>query len=517
MKFGYQGGFNNPSQTYNHRGQIILMRFNNGQPNQLTQSVVGGNQVKYTRNLLPMNFYAQDQWTRNRLTLQGGIRYDHMTSSYPDSGIGGPGYPDAPQVVFYPAGSTQGYDWSDVTPRMGAAYDLFGNGKTALKFNLGKYMQAVTATNSDLDLNPLTRTAVSTTRVWTDLDKDFQVDCNLSQTTKNAECGDMTNKNLGLPVFSRTFDPGFVTGWGTRPYNWGLGLSVQQEVAPRVSVNVGYFRNWWGNWYVVDNRSTSLTDYTPYSIIAPVDSRLPGGGGYTVGGLYDLVPGKVGAVDELAQASSNFAEQKENWQGVDVSVMARLRQGITVQGGTSTGRRYSDSCALKAAVPEQGAGPTGTANTSIAGGSVVNPYCKVVEPYVTEFKGLASYTIPKADVQVSGTWSSTPGNTLAANYTVTSPIALPSLGRTLSSGNQTVNLIAPNTIFADRRNNIDLRIAKIIRYNRTRTQIGVDIYNLTNTDVVTSYNETFVAGGTWLRPTAIQPARYARISAQFDF
>jgi len=518
IKFGYQGGFNNPSQTYNHVGQVILMRFKDGTPNQLTQSIVSPLQVKYVRNLMPMNFYAQDQWTRNRLTLQGGIRYDHMTSSYPDSGIGGPGYPYAPQEVFYPGGSTAGYDWSDVTPRIGVAYDVFGNGKTAVKFNLGKYMQAVTATNSDLDMNPLTRTTVSTTRIWTDTNKDFVPNCNLSSTVKNGECDKMDNQNLGLPVFSRTFDPGFVTGWGTRPYNWGLGISVQQEVMPRVSVNVGYFRNTWGNWYVVDNRATDPGDYTPFSIQAPLDDRLPNGGGYTVGGLYNLIPTKVGPVDELAQLSSNFAKQIENWQGVDLSVVARLRLGLTVQGGTSTGRRLSDACALKAAVPEQGTGPTGGVNTSIAGGSATNPYCRVVEPYVTEFKGLATYTIPKADVQVSGTWSSTPGSSLAANYTVTSAIAQAStLKRALSSGNVTVNLIEPNTIFADRRNNIDFRIAKIFRYHRTRTQVGVDVYNVTNTDVVTSYNESFASPGKWLTPTGIQPARYARISAQFDF
>ena len=211
--------------------------------------------------------------------------------------------------------------------------------------------------------------------------------CDLSNTEKNAECGAMDNKNLGLPVFSRTFDPDYVTGWGTRPYNWGLGLTVQQELLPRVSLNVGYFRNWWGNWYVVDNRSTSPADYTPFSITAPIDSRLPNGGGYTVDGLYNLVSTKVGQVDELAQDSSNFAKQIENWQGVDVNVVARLRMGLTVQGGTSTGRRLSDACGLKAAVPEQGAGPTGAANTSIAGGSVTNPYCRVAEPYMTQFKG----------------------------------------------------------------------------------------------------------------------------------
>ena len=91
------------------------------------------------RNLIPTNFYAQDQWTRNRLTLQGGIRYDSLVTNYPDSVVGGPGIPFAPVEIFYPAGSTAGYDWKDITPRVGAAYDLFGNGKTAVKFNLGKY------------------------------------------------------------------------------------------------------------------------------------------------------------------------------------------------------------------------------------------------------------------------------------------------------------------------------------------------------------------------------------------
>ena len=118
----------------------------------------------------------------------------------------------------------------------------------------------------------------------------------------NGECARMDNQNLGQQVFNRSFDPNYVGGWGTRPYNWSLGLSVQQEVLPRVSVTVGFHRNWWDNWYVVDNRSTSLEDYTPFSIQAPLDPRLPGGGGYTIDGLYNLVPDKVGQVDELAQS-----------------------------------------------------------------------------------------------------------------------------------------------------------------------------------------------------------------------
>ncbi len=125
-------------------------------------------------------------------------------------------------------------------------------------------------------------------------------------------------------------------------------------------------------------------------------------------------------------------------------------------------------------------------------------------------------------MNVSFTWRSDPGPELGANYVVTSAIAAPSLGRTLSSGNVTVNLIPPGTLYGARQNNIDMRIAKIIRVRGTRAQIGVDVYNLANTDVVTAYNNGYVAptatsGSRWLVPTAILPPRYARFNLQFDF
>src|SRR5439155_19309272 len=134
---------------------------------------------------------------------------------------------------------------------------------------------------------------------------------------------------------------------------------------------------------------------------------LPGGGGQTISGLYDLVPTKVGQVDELATRSSYYGKQIENWQGMDVTVNARLRNGITVQGGTSTGRSLVDACDVRANLPELGTGPDGVSNNSITANalSVTNPYCRVVDPFQTQIRGLATYTIPKIDVQVSGTWS----------------------------------------------------------------------------------------------------------------
>jgi hypothetical protein len=316
-----------------------------------------------------------------------------------------------------------------------------------------------------------------------------------------------------------------------------MGFAVQQEIVSRVSATFSFNRTSWGNWYVVDNRSTNLADYTPFTITAPVDPRLPNGGGYTIDGLYNLVPAKVGLVDELAQSYENFGEQTENWQGFDVSVVARLRNGLTVQGGTSTGRKLADGCAVRANLPELGTGPipgpTGfatnssvTANVNALGGgayslSTNNPYCRIAEPYRTDFRGLATYTVPKVDVQVAATWVSIPGDSLRADYTLTAAVQaaqiVPQIGRTLTGALNQVNLIAPATLWGERRNNIDLRIAKILRYGGMRTQVGVDIFNLLNADTVTNYNYNFVPNSSWLIPTTIVPARYARIGVQVDF
>lgn len=529
LKVGYQGNVSHPSQAYHNFTPFLQYRVNNGIPNQLTQTAVYPGTVKYQRNLLMTSFYAQDTYTRARLTLQGGVRYDAMNTSYPDTFAGGPDYQLMPTRIFFEAGSTDEIHWKDITPRMGVAYDLFGNGKTAIKVNIGKYLTALTASNSDLDLNPMIRTALRTTRTWNDSfypvgdprRGNFVPDCDLISPDANAECGRMDNQNFGRNVFTKFFDPDLIHGWGKRTYNWEMGVSVQQELLPRVGLTVGYFRRTFGNFYTSENRLTTNADYTPFSIPIPVDPRLPNGGGGTVTGLYNLVPTAVGREDLYARLASNYGEMSENWHGVDVSVNARLRNGLNVQGGTSTGRRLQDNCAVRAALPEtySWASTTAVQATRVltSTGGLANPYCRVVEPMRTSFRGLATYIVPKIDVNISGTWRVDPGDMLAANYVVNSAIAFPSLGRNLSSGNVTVNLIPPGTLYADSRTNIDMRIAKILRLGQTRTQVGVDVYNLMNTDAVTNFNNGYSPTGAWLTPTGIAPARYVRLNVQVDF
>ena len=230
MKFGYQGGYNTPENTYTYFGPVFRIRMNNQVINQLTQTVAYPGTLRFGRNHVPVNFYGQDQWTRDRLTLQGGVRFDNLGTSYPLSEIGGPGYLLMPVKVSYPSRSTQHFDYHDITPRMGVAYDLFGNGKTALKFNLGKYMTAVSVQHAD-DMNlHADRSNRNQHDAHVDrLQQGLHSTVRPRELRENGECGAMDNANFGKAVFSRSYDDGFITGWGTRPYNWGLGCRFSRS------------------------------------------------------------------------------------------------------------------------------------------------------------------------------------------------------------------------------------------------------------------------------------------------
>ena len=121
-----------------------------------------------------------------------------------------------------------------------------------------------------------------------------------------------------------------------------------------------------------------------------------------------------------------------------------FRAEFTFQGGTSTGRRIDDNCAIRAVVPE----------IALSAGSTINPYCLQEPPFLTDLKALGSYTIPRIDVQVSGTYQSIPGDPLSANYQVPSATAALSLGRPLSGNVQfaQVNLVEPGEVIGDRIN-----------------------------------------------------------------
>jgi hypothetical protein len=287
-------------------------------------------------------------------------------------------------------------------------------------------------------------------------------------------------------------------------------------------VEVGYFHRWLKSFFVDDNLATSPSDFTPFSIAAPTDARLPGGGGYTISGLYDGSPTKVGQVNNLFEAADKFGEWYQHYNGFLLNVTARPRSSLTLQGGLQTGATVRDNCAIRAVNPEFSfatlANASGPATTLV---SPTTPYCHTDTGFVTRVTGLATYVVPKVDVAVSGTFRSDQGAPLAANYSVTSAIANQGpqpLGRNLAGVPfVTVNLIPPGSLYGDRVNEVDLRIAKILKFGRTRTNVGLDFYNVLNSNPALTYNAAYSLALPFPRPTGVLQARFLKFSAQFDF
>jgi hypothetical protein len=161
----------------------------------------------------------------------------------------------------------------------------------------------------------------------------------------------------------------------------------------------------------------------------------------------------------------------------------------------------------------------------------LDPFCHVETGLLPYVKGLGAYMIPRLDVQFSATFTSKPGlqvsgagtppsgGHLFANYTVANAVVAPILGRNLAGNtpNITVNIIEPGSLYGDRVNEVDIRFAKILKFGKTRANVGVDIYNFLNAAPILAYNQAFIANGAWLTPTQVMTARFAKISAQFDF
>lgn len=560
----------------------------------------------------------QDQWTWNRFTLSGALRYDHAQSSFGKTCVGPDVWTDFSYCLNDPAlgDDGSGVSFNDITPRWGVAWDVFGTGKTAIKYSMGKYLQGSSASGIYTATNAAGagRTINSYQRVWRDLNGNRRVDCNLKVPAvapaagqalpSNGECGSpvipfggtaataAANSRrfgrspndldeLGLAVglgtlycgqnersmsqFIRSYCDNYlaaggstlINGWGKRQYEWQYSIGIQHELLPRLSAEVTYNRRDKGNVTVTDALLSGCDlysstagaastqqqcldnlmnfrspDFDFFGVRAPVDPRLPDGGGYVIDGIATqkvgvVIPAGAG-VNAITIAPKGSI--RDYWNGVDTNFVWRSARGLRVSGGTSTGRRVIDNCGLV---------------VDAAGGQEVRGAqglraCNRPRPFQTNLRGTASYTIPRLDVLISSTFSMRPGVEVFANYTIDvvdvvwAPGSQSRIGTTaLVGGAATVqrdlNFI---DVYGERITLIDLKVAKNIRFHGKRANIGVDIYNALNSDAARAYCNTFPnpargiegCGATatnnlveWGEITNIVTPRYARLQVRFDF
>jgi hypothetical protein len=536
--------------------------------------------------------YAQDQWTLRRFTVSGALRFDHASSGYGETCVGPNQFVpvQANGQNRYCTPETDGVSYNDLTPRFGVTYDLFGTGKTSLKFNGGKYLTAAGITGIYSNANPARRTVNHLVRNWNDANGNRRVDCDLMNFTPNGECGTFTGAGndtvrfgrdpfqldaagvapiglqttqcgrteQGIPAavqaYCAAYGDSLLEGWGTRQNEWQFGLGIQHEILPRLSGEFTYNRRMYGNLLTSDtlnigcDRFGGVEDMRAcqegylnyvsrthdfYTVVAPTDPRLPNGGGYTILGLNsDKVTQPVG--QPVAQTLNPDLEY--TWNGFDTNFVWRGPRGIRVNGGTSTSRTQRNTCYASLDGP----------NVRGRDGAEYQAGCDSKTPWRTNLRGTASYLVPWADVLVSTVFQMLPGAEIGANLTyskeqirwnpesasrATEPCSVATngvgcLGATRNTTTVSVPLLLSNEMFGERVSLFDVKLAKNIRFYNKRATIGVDIYNVMNSDAIQGYNGTFtvdnpatpaVEANNWMQPTSVVSPRFVRLSMQLSF
>jgi hypothetical protein len=452
---------------------LPVLQFLNGAPFQVLLSPRPGEARSRANHELGL--YAQEQWTLRRLTLNLGVRFDYINEQvdeqYAPAGrwyVAERSFPIIPDVP----------DWKDISPRFGLAYDVFGDGKTAVKTSLSRYV-AGELTSFASTINPLGGIfsvpgfTTNDTRAWTDRNGD--------RILQDGELGPSTNLNFGKPVFGQRPDEELREGWGKRGNNWEYTASIQQQILPGLALNVGYYRRWFGNLTWIQNQLVGPADFTPFTLVSPLNGEEIT--------QYNLAPAKRGLSDNLITFAPNNSKV---FNGVDILLSGRFGRGGVIGGGVATGRTVTRSC------------------------TTVDPnalrFCNVKPPFMAEnqYKFMAAYPLPYG-VQVSGTVQSVPGPRIAANYTFSSAVA----GIPLTAGSLTVNLVEPGTLYGDRLNRVDLRFGKNLTFRAIRFQPYVDLLNVFNASPVMTENSTY--GPAWRRPLTILVGRMVQVGMQVDF
>jgi len=253
--------------------------------------------------------FVQDKWTPARkLTINAGVRLDRTTSWQPAACqletifIGGSCFAAINHIP----------DWLDVAPRFAAIYDVFGDGRTAIKVGANRYMIGIGSGTIDV-VNPI-RTTFDT-RSWTDRNHDGipQFD----------ELGASTGFNLGT---TNRYAAGF-----RRPYAAEYSAEFEQQLFKDTVFSAAYFHRGMRRQIGSENVAVPPGSYIPLQV-----TEVTSGRAVTV---YNLNPALRGRFDVLWD---NFSALDSNFNGLDLTLNKRIDQRWMLIAGVSFGSNKGD-------------------------------------------------------------------------------------------------------------------------------------------------------------------------------
>jgi hypothetical protein len=513
-------------------GDMQPITYTAGRPTSVTLRLPSDRNNGIDRDL---GLYLQDKWSLGRVTLNLGLRYDQFIGESRESSVlqsrhgAGAVFGDCPDGTVDPGDLCTGtvQNWKDISPRVGFAMDVFGNGRTAIKASWAKYVagQAIAFANQ---VNPIGALTASDTRAWNDLDGNgLPLDAQ-----GNIQFGELTN-SASTPTFGRLTVPttqystDLLRGWGKRGYNNEVTFAMQHQIADRMSVNGGYYRRTFGNATFTDDLRYDENSYDTFCITTPRDPDLPDGGGYQVCGVKDLKPAVFAQnlpANSQIRFSDDFGGETNLYQGFDLNLDARFRNGAFVKAGIAATARTFDNCNLLKAGLD-------AVVTATSQGTEIYPdgttSCRREYGYRPDFKASGSYTLPW-EIQLAGTYQFSrgiqnggAGPSLNASWALPSATAATIGARTWTGvASRTINVLQEGSDYGKYNlNQLDMKLAKRFTINKVRLRVDFDLYNVFNSSwpytVSTTYSNA--ATSSWQRPTNVLQHRFFKLGGHISF
>jgi hypothetical protein len=449
-----------------------------------------------------LGFYAQDQWTLKRLTVNAGIRWETVKAQVLAS--------TSPVGRFVPERNFEAIEnlplWKDWAPRFAVVYDLFGNAKTAIKWSLNRYNRART-TGIASNYNPLLSQTASLP--WTDKNGD-----DIAQGVRGCNFATDPACEINFTNLSPTYGTAALNTYGNYPREWNLenGLEIQHELLPRLSVTGSWFRGSFHNLTTTINQSLEFAgdprqnpNYVPATVYNPLS------------GEAITIYGRTAATNSLPIKNLDTYDPNRArlYNAYNFEFKARLGRGAQAFGGFTFERQLDVTC---------------TAPDNPNSLRFCDDRLNGV-PFRRQFKLAGSYPLP-AGVTFSASFQNVQGQGISqamtitrgtSRYPATCPAPCPAgavilpttfIGTVLSPGTFTLQLVDQDTVYADRVNQLDIKLSRTFRFGRISVLPAFEAFNLFNSDSVVSYVSENVLAASYLRPNSIVQGRILGVGAQ---
>jgi Carboxypeptidase regulatory-like domain len=448
-----------------------------------------------------LGFFVQDSWTINRLTVNAGVRYEKIKAQVLAA--------ESPAGRFVPARRFDAIqdlpNWSDWAPRLAVVYDLFGNGKTAVKASVNRYNLART-TGIASAYNPLL--SQTATLQWRDVNGD-----DIAQGERGCTGYPAVGCEINFAALASNFGTAALAEYGQFPRTWNLetGVELEQELRPNLSVSGAWYQGSFQNLTVSINQSWTLADYTPYTLYNPVSGEP-----FTAYARSQAAQGRP-----IRNLDTFDPERKRQYDSFAFQFRARPGGGSQIFGGVSVERQRDAFCTAPDD-PNKVSGTAGVYNTDLW----CDDFAHGQTPYRKNYK-LAGSLPPFWGFTVSAAFQSNEPLTASRRMTATrgttrypadcpSPcpagqVILPST--VFYQPTLTFNIEPESSVFVERITQLDFKVTRTFRYGRISVIPTFEVFNINNSDAIISYVTTNALSTSYLAPNSIMQGRLYGVGA----